>query len=269
MNIINVIEDIEKFDPEVYERIGSRRATIHNVGKVGMKVALAAVPLALGSIFNKAYGKGQAHEKIVGVLNFALTLEYLEAEFYNMGLAASGLLDGRERKVIGIIAMHENQHVEFLKKTITALGGMPVDKPMFDFTAGGAFADVFSNLETYLVLSQAFEDTGVRAYKGQAANLMENDAVLTAALQIHSVEARHAAKIRTIRGQKGWVRFDLGGNMPPAADPVYAGEANPRQAGINLLEALPMYSREAITEAFDEPLDKAQVLAIASMFIKQ
>lgn len=266
MNILNVFNDIEKFDPEVYERLASRRATLSNVGKMGAKAALAAVPLALGSMFNKAYAGTAAHEKIVGVLNFALTLEHLEATFYEMGLNRPGFLTGPERRVFSIILMHERQHVEFLTKTIMALGGTPVPKPNFDFTAGGMFSDVFSNLQTFMGVSQALEDLGVRAYKGQAPNLMENDAVLTAALQIHSVEARHAAKVRTMRGVEGWITLDNPGNLPEAAAPVYMGEANVMQLGINLEEKL-AYSKEKISEAFDEPLSMEAVLNIAKGFI--
>jgi rubrerythrin len=266
MNIINVIEDIKKFDPEVYERLGSRRAALNSVGKMGMKAALAAVPLALGSMFNKAYAKGAAHEGIVEVLNFALTLEYLEFEFYDIGLKTPALITGNARNIMETIRLHEKQHVEFLLATIKALGGTPVAKPTFDFTAGGAFA-TFRSLPTFLVLSQAFEDTGVRAYKGQAANLISNDAVLTAALQIHSVEARHAARVRDLRGQKGWIVGSDGGNMPAATNAVYAGEDNLVQAGVNLQSALPSYSVADLTAAFDEPLTKEEVLAIAGLFI--
>ncbi|CAN5847234.1 hypothetical protein BH24BAC1_BH24BAC1_02290 [soil metagenome] len=270
MNIQKVLEDIEKFDPEVYQRLGSRRTALSSVGKIGMKTALAAVPLALGSMFNKAYGKGMAHEQIVEVLNFALTLEYLEFEFYDRALSSSGLVTGRNRRAIEIIRKHEMQHVEFLRKTIMALGGTPVAKPMFDFTAGGRFPDWNTNEDTFYAIAQALEDTGVRAYKGQAPNLMSNDAVLTAALQIHSVEARHAAKIRLIRGQKGWITLDGPDGLPPmAANLVYEGEANTTHLGINLMThpKTMRYSKESITQAFDEPLSKEQVLTIGGFFI--
>ena len=95
-----------------------------------------------------------------------------------------------------------------------ALGSHAVKKPNFDFTAKGAFGDVFSNYKTFLALSQAFEDTGVRAYKGQAGNLKASDEILTAALQIHSVEARHAAEVRLIRGQPAWIVSNSRGDLP-------------------------------------------------------
>jgi hypothetical protein len=103
-------------------------------------------------------------------------------------------------------------------------------------------------------LSQGFEDTGVRAYKGQAAALMANDAVLTTALQIHSVEARHASAVRRLRGQKGWITGNQTDIAPLA--PVYAGE----EVGQGVTST-------ASAEAFDEPLTTDQVLAIANLFI--
>jgi hypothetical protein len=134
-------------------------------------------------------------------LQLALTLEYLEKEFYIMGLA-SGVIPtgGREEKVFMQISAHETDHVSFL---IAGLGGSGstnfVAKPTFDFTVGGAFdpfnATGIGKTATYaqfLALAQAFDDTGVRAYKGQAANLISTPDLLTAALQIHSVKARHA-----------------------------------------------------------------------------
>ena len=150
----------------------------------------------------------------------------------------------------------------------SVLGGKAVAKPNFDFTAGGAFGDVFSNYQTFLALSQAFEDTGVRAYKGQAGNLMSNDQILTTALQIHSVEARHAAEVRRIRGEKGWISGDSRGSLPAPTQPVYSGEGNTTQGGANL-NGLAGLSNAAITEAFDEPLSKETVLAIASLFIRK
>src|SRR5690606_8995184 len=134
---------------------------------------------------------------------------------------------------------HENQHVDFLK---TALGADAVSKPEFDFTAGGAFGDVFSNYDTFLALAQVFEDTGVRAYKGQAGGLIGNQDVLTAALNIHSVEARHASHLTQMRRARGGAAENLkpwitGGNdtgIGSAVDAIYAGEDNRTQAGVDI-----------------------------------
>lgn len=283
MNLLNVIDEIEKTDPEIYERLNGRRAAIKKFASFSGKVALTAIPIALGSMFKKSYGQtGTA--LILDVLNFALTLEYLEAEFYVRGLAAPGLIVTADRAAFQTISLHENAHVEFLRTTIIALGGMPVAKPNFDYTAGngsmtGPFADVFSNYATYLAVSQTFEDTGVRAYKGQACNLMSSNEVLRAALRIHSVEGRHAAHVREIRRRNGllvpagvllqpWITLNQSGIATPLVQPSYNGEELTTQAGVNIVGIGGFnITAEDASEAFDEPLTKAQVLAIVDPFI--
>jgi len=286
MNLYNVINEIEKIDPEVYERLDGRRMIVKSIVRKGGLMALSAVPLALGSLFSKAYGQTSSSQ-ILDVLNFALTLEYLEAEFYNNGLAASGLIPDKYRPSFQVISDHENEHVVFLKSTISALGGTPVSKPNFDFSAGkgtgtGPFAGVFKNFDLFLAVSQTFEDTGVRAYKGQAGNLISSNEVLRAALRIHSVEARHAAHVRVIRGMNpsALVVSDLEGMPDPwipkkesniasaAVQPSYDGEEITTQAGIKVegINGFAISDFDA-SEAFDEPLTKQQVLTIVGPFI--
>ncbi len=257
MNLFNVIDQLEKTDPDIAERL-SRRNMFKNASSFGKKIAIAAFPLAVAGMFKQAYGGTQS--SIPDVLNYALTLEYLENEFYVMGLAAPGLIPADRMVIFQQVSKHETAHVAFLKATITALSGTPVAKPTFDFTAKGTYADVFTNYQTFLALSQAFEDTGVRAYKGRAAELMANHDVLTAALQIHSVEARHASMIRRLRAEKGWITGNMG---TPAA--VYDGEDNVTQGGVNVTTL--GYNATIATQAFDEPLTPDKVLAIAGQFI--
>src|SRR6202012_1123096 len=95
MNLFGIIEEIEKVDPEFNERISPRRDAIKNMTSFGSKVAVAALPFALGSLFKKAYGAGST-SSVTDVLNYALTLEYLESYFYNQGTAASGLIPGSD-----------------------------------------------------------------------------------------------------------------------------------------------------------------------------
>lgn len=160
---------------------------------------LTSVPVVLAVASKQTLAAGLP-TKIVDTLNFALTLEYIEAAFYRKGLS-SNVIPQRYRTVFRTIAKHEAAHVAFLS---SALGDAAVKPPKIDFTAGGKYADVFSNFKTFLTLSETFEDLGVAAYKGQAGNLQGNGDILTAALQIHSVEARHAAEVRRIAGNKAW-----------------------------------------------------------------
>lgn len=281
MNINHIINEIEKVDGEVYERLDSRRSALRNFTRFSGKVALAAVPIAFGSLFKKAYAGTRGVQDVFEVLNYALTLEYLEAEFYAKSLLAPNLLSGDTAMSIQTISKHETAHVNFLKAAITAAGGTPVDKPTFDFSGGngsgdGPFKDAFTNLGLFLAVAQTFEDTGVRAYKGRAAELKGTGDVLTAALQIHSVEARHAAHIRYMRQQLGsgfgnlqpWITGNQSGINSELVQPSYNGEENTMQATIQITNINGFdISADSASEAFDEPLTAEQVLAIVDGFI--
>lgn len=273
MNLKNIIDHVETVDPEIYERLDGRREAIRKFTSYAGKLAVLSVPLAFGSMFKKAYGQ-TTPASILDVLNFALKLEYLESEFYTKGVQqASAIgLTGAGLNAITTIRDHEVAHVNFLKAAITGSGGTPVAKPNFDFTAKGNFADVFSNYDTFLAVSQAFEDTGVRAYKGQAPALMSNNDVLTAALNIHSVEARHASHIRKMRKERGasvkpWITGKDTGGLPAAAQAIYNGEENTKQGGVEIMNINGMaIDMSDATEAFDEPLTMQQVIDIVTPF---
>lgn len=247
----------DELDPEILARLGERRNAMKKMGIFGGGLILGSIPATFAFLSQKAFAQGGPQD-VIDALNFALTLEHLEAEFYTRATAATNLIPASVKPVFEQIRKHEVAHVAFLQGRITALGGQTAAKPNFDFTAKGTFPDPFqpANYQVFLALAQAFEDTGVRAYKGQAANVMSNDVVLTAALQIHSVEARHAAQVRRIRGEEGWITGTQN-TLPAAAAGVYAGEDNTRQLSLTVAD----------TAAFDEPLSKDQVLAIASLFI--
>jgi rubrerythrin len=263
--LLNIL-DLNKVDHDEVKAVGERRGFIRKAGEFSFKAALASLPVALTMMPRIAKAQSSS---IVSTLNFALLLEYLERDFYKMGLDASGLIPSSDRTVFETIYKHEAAHVEFLK---SALGSAQGDVPVFDFTAGGMFPTAFSDYATFLTLSQAFEDTGVRAYKGQAGNLQSADDVLTAALQIHSVEARHASMVRRLRGKrtnmdiKGWITNAESDGAPQA---VYAGEDNTTHAGLDLnsISSISNISMEAKTEAFDEPLTASQVFAIVKPFV--
>lgn len=263
---MNILKFIESFTTENLMNVkGSRRDIFSQVGLLGKNAALTAIPFGIAAVTSTkasaAIQKPMSGNPIAA-LQLALTLEYLEDEFYQLGLA-SGVIPagGRDEKVFMQIAAHESDHVTFLQN---GLGANSIPKPTFDFTVGGAF-DPFNNYAQFLALSQAFEDTGVRAYKGQATNLISTPDLLTAALQIHSVEARHASEVRRLRGLKGWITGkERGSGMPGATQAVYDGEEVTIQAGFNT--AL-LFGAAAGSEAYDEPLTGAEAAAIASLFI--
>ncbi|MEO5648909.1 MAG: ferritin-like domain-containing protein [Ginsengibacter sp.] len=281
MNLQNVISEIEKADPAIYDRLDTRRNAMKEFAKVSGKVALASIPFALGSMFQKAYASPMGPtDLIIDTLNFALTLEYLESEFYKKAVASGIIPSGDALNALTVIRDHEVAHVNFLKTAITAAGATPVSftASSFDFTAKGTFPGVFSDYGTMLAVAQTFEDTGVRAYKGQAPNLISNNDYLTAALQIHSVEARHAAHLREMRKANGslvpagvtvkpWITLNQSGIGSPAVQASYDGEENVVQAGVTITNiGGQQISAAAASEAFDEPLTKDQVTAIVTPF---
>ena len=265
---MNILKFIESFaNEDLMQSKGSRRESFGQFGQLGKNLALASIPFGLSTFTSSAYAAdiSPTPSTPTGALQLALTLEYLEKEYYLLGLQ-SGVIPtgGRDEKVFMQISDHETDHVTFL---INALGGPGspnvVAKPTFDFTVGGLFSP-FTDYATFLALAQAFEDTGVRAYKGQAGNLISTPDLLTAALQIHSVEARHASEVRRLRGQKGWIIRNDRGGLPVQAQPVYNGEENTNQAGFNTAA---LFGVDAGTESFDEPLTTQETVTIANLFI--
>ena len=127
------------------------------------------------------------------VLNYALTLEHLEDNFYRMA-NASGKLQGNAAKYFAIIGAHEKAHVDFLTKQIQMAGGTPVaELPKYNFAPLG---DV-NTQDGLLKIASVLEPTGVKAYDG-AAREIQSKTILGAAGQIVQVEARHAAAIRAL-----------------------------------------------------------------------
>lgn len=160
-----------------------------------IKGAVAVIPgaIALNLLGAKwAVAEDGDFEGPLDVLNYALTLEYLEAEFYRQGNEAD-LLDGKAARYLRAIQKDEEAHVWAITDTIEKLGGTPVPAPKVDF--GGAFKNSASYLET----AYTFENLGVQAYLGAAPSLFEQKELLTAAASIFGVEARHAAIIGNLQ----------------------------------------------------------------------
>jgi hypothetical protein len=279
MNLFNIINEIEKIDPEFNDKLNPRRAAIKNITRFGSKVTFAAMPFALGTMLKRAYAADTATPGVIEILNFALTLEYLESSFYNLATGNTTIIPADTLPYFITIRDDENKHVSFLQSAISTLGGTAVTPPKFDFSGGsgslaGPFADVFTNYNTFLKVALTFEDTGVRAYNGQASNLLGNTDILTSVLAIHAVEARHASAIRQILKISPWITStatqgnDTGISF---ADANYQGEENVMQGGFDVTK-LPALSGSTTniataTAAFDEPLNMDQVQNLIKIFI--
>ena len=303
-------------DPEITDRLVSRRDAIRRgmttSSTVVAGLAMASVPVALAALTKSAFAQG-IPANVQNVLNFALALEIFENEFYKAVLGTSSStaqnnafapvrsqVPAAALPAIQQIQKHEASHVAFLTAN-GAVNALSLNADSFDFTGNrgnatpGPFVRATTELAFLLLTAQAAEDTGVRAYKGQAPNLMSDSVRLEAALRIHSVEARHASKIRRLRRMTGApdvVRFSGtvsgtgaaaagAGNITPAppdgvvtaADRIYGAETSTTQyPSINIsgLPNLPsgINVATAASEAFDEPLTKAQVIEIVQPFFK-
>ncbi|MFI5257536.1 MAG: ferritin-like domain-containing protein [Gemmatimonadales bacterium] len=300
-------------DPEITDRLLSRRSAIRQGAamstKVAAGIAMASVPVALAALTKDAFA--QAPADVTAALNFALTLEIFENEFYKAVLGTSssaaqntafatvrGQIPAAAVTSVQQIQKHEAAHVAFLLAN-GATNSLNLTADSFDFSGNrgsgtpGPFARATTELAFLLAVAQGAEDTGVRASQGQAGALLGNRPGLEAALRIHSVEARHASKIRRLRrttGAPAVVKYSGtisgggaaatgAGNITPAPsaavvaafDAIYAGEDNTTQGGVSItgLPKLPSgFDALAASEAFDEPLTKAQVIAIVQPFFK-
>ncbi|CAN5854545.1 hypothetical protein BH20ACT7_BH20ACT7_11930 [soil metagenome] len=159
----------------------------------------------------------------IDVLNYALTLEYLEAEFYRQGNEA-GLLDGQEAQYLQQVGADEAAHVDGITQTINQLGGMPVEAPGVDF------GEAFGSRDAYLETAFTFENLGVSAYLG-AAGFIKEPAILQAAAGIFGVEARHAAVIGNLLGKPAENGVYMGATETPLSKDEVLAAAQPFLTG--------------------------------------
>lgn len=184
----------------------SRKRFLKMVGGAGAAGALSILIAACGgdddeesssttSTTNSSGGKPAASKGDIEIVNYALTLEYLEAEFYAQVIASGEVTDNKIAELAKSIGQNEQEHVDALKATVEKLGGTPAPKPKTKFEsviAGGP--------QTILETAASVENLGAAAYLGQAGNI-KNKEILAAALAIHTVEARHAAALNTLVGE--------------------------------------------------------------------
>ena len=175
----------------------SRKKFLRQAGGTGVAASLAAFIAACGGDSSSSSSKStptstpmastsgteQFGKGDLGIANYALTLEYLETQFYN-DAAKSGMLKGKILELAKGFASEEQEHVDALIALIKKAGGKPADKPKAKFP--------LDSEKSILDLAATVENLGAAAYLGQAGNIQDKE-ILAAALSIHSIEARHAA----------------------------------------------------------------------------
>ena len=206
------IIDVFAFDrdgalEETAEAAGVSRGDMLKLAAVGGGALLGSATF-LGALAGPAGAVSTATTGDVAILNYALTLEYLEEAFYS-DVQSNNILKGRMATFAEVAGRDEAQHRRFLVK---ALGSKAIKKPTFDFGSATQSSGAFAKTAI------ALEDTGVSAYAGQGPRIKDKK-ILAAALSVHSVEARHAAWIRALvnapgrQGSPAPAPFDPSRNM--------------------------------------------------------
>ncbi|MBA2277324.1 MAG: ferritin-like domain-containing protein [Chloroflexia bacterium] len=172
----------------------TRRDALRGSAKFAAGGAIAA-SVALSPAMSRLIAAQEEFEDDVDVLNYALTLEHLEATFYEMTddfELGEDPFGNSINEFIGRIGEHEDAHVETLTAVISDLGGEPVEAAEYDFGVTDA--------ESFIATAAVFENLGVSAYDG-AGQFLTDPGLLTAAGTIVAVEARHAAYLNLLIGE--------------------------------------------------------------------
>ncbi len=203
---------------ELADDPSSRKRFFKMAGGAGAAGALTAFLAACGGDDKTSAAKAPPPASAVDnassdleILNYALTLEFLEAEFYDK-VIASGLV--KDRTVVELakrFGASEQEHVDALRATIKKLGGKPVQAPKTNFEA-----TLSKGLKATLETAATVENLGAAAYLGQAGAIKSKE-VLAAALAIHTVEARHAAALNRLVGRDFMGDGALSGSIPNGA----------------------------------------------------
>jgi rubrerythrin len=220
---------------ELADDPSSRKRFFKTIGSAGAVGAFGALLAACGDDDKKPSstprsGSGASDNAgDLAIVNYALTLEFLEADFYRQVVDSGEIKDKATADLAKSFGDAEQEHVDTLIATAKQLGGTPAEKPRTAFEAV-----IAKGRKTILATAATVENLGAAAYLGQATKIRSKE-ILAAALAIHSVEARHAAALNELIGRGLRGKDALEGSLPDGA--------------------------------FARPMDKAAVLKAAAPFI--
>jgi rubrerythrin len=201
---------------ELADDPSSRKRFFKMAGGAGAVGAFGVLLAACGSdkkdkTTSTSSSSADDNKSDLAIVNYALTLEYLEAAFYKQVIASGQIKDKAVVEIAKKFGETEQEHVDALKATAVKLGGKPVASPKTAFEA-----TIKKGQKTILATAATVENLGAAAYLGQAGNIKSKE-VLAAALAIHSVEARHAAALNTLIGAGYGGKGGLKGSLPDGA----------------------------------------------------
>ncbi|RAK66921.1 ferritin-like domain-containing protein [Hymenobacter edaphi] len=279
MNLLSFLEQLATADAAAHPT--ARRGALGQLAHT----AAAALPAAvLGALLAQP-----ATAQILGTgldgLQLTLRVEWLQDEFY--ARVPASLVPAAMQADFTLIRAQQRQHIALLESYIRTSGGVLAARPSYDFTGGRGgtsqiFPDVFTNLDTLLLVAQVLEDLSVRTYAYALPLVASNNDQIDSLSRMFAVEGRHAAHLRQLRRQRGaTVKHWISGAetaLPTTTANVYAGEDRVLQqvAGLasrDVSTLLPTIGgitaaeiRAAATEAFDEPLTYDAATAIIQVF---
>lgn len=291
MSIKNIIDQIENTDAAALQQKADRREMLSSFGA---KVAMAALPLAIGSLLSGKATAQTNNKALIQSVNLVLEFKYMQYTYYRQANNTIGLIPANDAAGFKAIEAQEKAHIDLLIKLVKTLGGVaftpkyytdpttvaPYVPAAYDFTAAGKYTP-FASYTTFLILAQVFEDTAIHALKGQMSVFTTNTDVMVNMFQIQAVEGRQAAYIRLVRRlppisapeePAPWIT----NNIPPtiALKNYYLTEENVEHNGIiitslpNIYYADGRMPQASATAAFDEAYDITTSLNLIAPFKK-
>ncbi|OSZ82731.1 hypothetical protein CAP35_05565 [Chitinophagaceae bacterium IBVUCB1] len=266
MKLTDILKELEQVQSEAFEEKADRRHILRNLG---FKVAKIASPFAIaGLTVNKVAAK--TTDILAEAIVFMLNMSYMQADFYKQALAVGGLIPDSQKGGFQKILKDKNAHIAYWISHLNKTGNVVPTVPAYDFTGKGTLPKTLSDYKAFLTLAHAIEDAGVRMYLTGIDMLISNKAFRSDAMNMATVNARHAAHVRLLRRNTGvdmmpWVSGTEAYSLVGEIKKAYQNEDNTNQlkvstVGINGFDI----SFNAATEAFDEKMG----LADAEIFMR-
>ncbi len=263
-------ETVVASDPEM--EVVSRREALTSAAEKSSRfltaLGVGAIPVALAALSRSA--SAQTTTDLMDGLQFVLLVAQMQSELHLRAAGVSGFIPNADLSAMAGMRIQDSAQEQAIGSLITSLNGIPNNKPAFDWTAKGAFPSfsfALGQYSTYQLIAHGLEDLGVRAFKGQISRMTANTNVMSQVATYGSVQGRHAAEIRRIRGKKAWITTSSRDDLPAIFQPVYDGEEVTVHAGYDASALSANGGLNAVTEAFDEPLTKVQANVVISKFL--
>jgi hypothetical protein len=256
-------------EAEVVSRRDAITAAAGQSSKLIAALGIGAVPFALAALARSA--SAQTTTDLKDALQFCLLIAQLQSDLHLRAASPINFIPSADLSAMAGMRVQDSGQVQAIGALINSVNDTPANQPVFDWTAKGAFPGfsfASGQYATYQIIVQGLEDLGARAMKGQVARMTANTSAMSEMATYASVQGRHSAEIRRIRGKKAWVTTNSRDDLPAIFQPAYDGEEATTHNGFDS-SALAAANGGAnpVSEAFDEPLTKAQAMVVIQPFL--